>query len=99
MISRNAPFDRYVAGDHAAISDAAKRGLKLFVGDAGCVGCHNTPQFSDSQFHDIGVPQAGDHIPAEDLGRYTAIQKYATDALDSLGTYSDDTSAPVAIDV
>jgi cytochrome c peroxidase len=31
LVSRNAPFDRYVAGESAAISDAAKKGLKLFI--------------------------------------------------------------------
>jgi cytochrome c peroxidase len=97
MVSRNSPFDRYVAGDTTAISDAAKRGLKLFVGDAGCIGCHKTPLFSDSDFHDIGVPQAGSHIPSEDLGRYTAVMKFATDPLDSAGAYSDAPSASKVI--
>jgi cytochrome c peroxidase len=89
LVSRNSPFDRYVAGDTTAISDAAKRGLALFVGDAGCIGCHKTPLFSDSQFHDIGVPQAGDHIPSEDLGRYTGVMKILADPLNSMGAYSD----------
>lgn len=93
MVSRGAPFDRYVAGDLTAISTAAKRGLKLFVGEAGCVGCHKTPLFSDSDFHDIGVTQTGDHIPAEDLGRYTAVMKLQTDPMSSAGAYSDDPSA------
>ena len=43
LITPDAPFDRYVAGDEAAISPEAKRGLKLFVGKGGCVDCHNTP--------------------------------------------------------
>jgi cytochrome c peroxidase len=90
LVSRNAPFDRYVAGERAAISDAAKRGLKLFVGAAGCVACHRTPLFSDSGFHDLGVPQTGAHIPAEDLGRYSAVAKLMTDPLSSAGAYSDD---------
>ena len=90
LVSRNSSFDRYVAGRNTqAISDAAKRGLKLFVGDAGCIGCHKTPLFSDSQFHDIGVPQAGDHIPSEDLGRYTGVMKILVDPLSSAGAYSD----------
>jgi cytochrome c peroxidase len=55
LVSRNAPFDRYVAGDNNAISLQAKQGLKLFVGKAGCVGCHNTPLFSDDNFHVIGL--------------------------------------------
>ena len=49
------PFDRFVAGDRHAISDEAKRGLKLFLGKAGCVSCHNTPLLSDDDFHVIGL--------------------------------------------
>jgi len=55
LVSRDAPFDRFVAGDRDAISREAKQGLKLFVGKAGCVGCHNTPLLSDDDFHVIGL--------------------------------------------
>jgi cytochrome c peroxidase len=55
LVSRNAPFDRYVAGESDAISLDAKKGLKLFIGKAGCVNCHNTPLFSDDDFHVIGL--------------------------------------------
>src|SRR5262249_60783079 len=53
LVSRNAPFDRYVAGESTAISAAAKNGLKLFIGKAGCINCHYTPLFSDDDFHVI----------------------------------------------
>ncbi len=55
LVSRHAPFDRYVAGDRDAISSDAKKGLRLFVGKAQCVHCHNQPLFSDDQFHVIGL--------------------------------------------
>ncbi|HXB21103.1 MAG TPA: cytochrome c peroxidase [Candidatus Solibacter sp.] len=55
LVSRDAPFDRFVAGDHRAISHEAKQGLKLFIGKAGCIHCHNTPLFSDDDFHVIGL--------------------------------------------
>jgi cytochrome c peroxidase len=55
LVSRNAAFDRYVAGDQGAISHTAKQGLKLFLGKAGCINCHNTPLFSDDDFHVIGL--------------------------------------------
>jgi len=55
LVSRNAPFDRFVAGYDNAISKDAKKGLKLFIGKAGCVGCHNTPLLSDDDFHVIGL--------------------------------------------
>ena len=51
LVSRNAPFDRYVTGQRDAISRDAKQGLKLFIGKAGCVRCHNGPLFSDDDFH------------------------------------------------
>jgi cytochrome c peroxidase len=55
LVSRNAPFDRYVAGQSDAISRDAKHGLKLFIGKAGCIRCHNGPLFSDDDFHVIGL--------------------------------------------
>ncbi len=55
LVSRNAPFDRYVAGKHDAISTDAQKGLKLFVGKAGCVRCHSGPLLSDDDFHVIGL--------------------------------------------
>jgi cytochrome c peroxidase len=65
LISRNSAFDVFVAEGAAstAISPAAKRGARLFVGRASCIDCHNGPLFSDGGFHDIGVPQVGDHVP------------------------------------
>jgi len=76
LISTNSPFDRYVAGDKKALSDAAQRGLGLFSGKARCVLCHNGPNFTDNKFHNIGVPQTGPQ--KEDVGRY-AVTKRASD--------------------
>jgi cytochrome c peroxidase len=55
----NSPWDRYVAGEDAALSDAAKRGALLFYGPARCATCHAGNLFSDQQHHNIGVPQLG----------------------------------------
>lgn len=49
-----APFDRWIAGDETAISDAAKRGFVLFHTEAACAGCHRGWRFTDDAFHDIG---------------------------------------------
>jgi cytochrome c peroxidase len=65
LASQNAPFDQYVNGAHGAISGAAVRGLKLFVGKAACIDCHKTALFSDSDFHNIGVPQSGQMVPTD----------------------------------
>jgi cytochrome c peroxidase len=50
-----APFDRWVAGDEAAISASAKRGFELFNGKGLCVACHGGWRFTDDKFHDIGT--------------------------------------------
>jgi cytochrome c peroxidase len=50
-----APFDRWVAGDEAAIPEGAKRGFALFTGKAACFACHSGWRFTDDQFHDIGT--------------------------------------------
>lgn len=48
-------FDTWVAGDDTALSATEKDGFKLFVGKAGCVGCHSGWRFTDDKFHDIGL--------------------------------------------
>ncbi len=55
VISGNAPFDRFKAGDTKALSEAAQRGQKLFFGKAHCSACHAGPNFSDNSFHNVGV--------------------------------------------
>ena len=86
LITPDAPFDRYVAGDEDAISLQAKRGLKLFIGKARCVNCHNTPTFSDNEFYNISVPQDG---LTEDKGRFQGIPKLLGNMFNSSGIYSD----------
>ncbi|WP_210878556.1 cytochrome-c peroxidase [Roseovarius autotrophicus] len=54
--TENAPFDAYLRGQEDAISDAAKRGLALFEGKAGCASCHGGAMLSDGGLHAMGVP-------------------------------------------
>ncbi len=55
----NSPFDRYLRGDSHAMSQNAKRGMRLFYGRAGCSSCHSGVFQTDHDFHAIGVPQVG----------------------------------------
>ena len=66
ILSGDAPYDRFKAGDNAALSEAAQRGLKLFVGKAHCSACHSGPNFTDNAFHNLGV---GINNEMPDLGR------------------------------
>ncbi len=94
LISRNAPFDQYVAGDMNAISIEAKRGLKLFIGKGFCILCHDTPSFTDNEFHNLGVPQG--KFP-EDTGRYDGIKQLLDSPFNGGGIYSDDPDVPQRI--
>ena len=51
------PFDRWLTGDKAALSESAQRGYALFVGKAGCLQCHNGPLLSDQAYYSLGVPR------------------------------------------
>jgi cytochrome c peroxidase len=92
------PFDLYVeglkAGDPtklAMLSPAAKRGLKLFVGAGHCDLCHSGPDFSDGEFHNIGLPV----LPSEDpdTARAAGIAELCADLFNGTGRFSDDPSA------
>jgi len=91
LVSGDAPFDRFVAGDRAAISASAVRGLKLFLAK-GCIGCHAGPNFADSAFHALGVPQTGPHVPAADLGRNADVPGLLASPFNTNGAFSDNTA-------
>jgi cytochrome c peroxidase len=100
-ISRDAPFDKYVAGDDDAISRPAQRGLMLFVSKRiNCVACHSGPLFSDSQFHTTGMHVNLDlspHADPRELGRYSGLslvlstQEGTTGEFNVNSEYSDNT--------
>ena len=71
----------------AALSDIEIEGLKLFVGKASCVNCHNGPRLTDDHFHNTGVP-AVPGLP-EDRGRADAVAKVLADPFNCLGEWSD----------
>jgi cytochrome c peroxidase len=68
ILSGDAPYDRFKAGDTKALSDAAQRGLKVFFNKAQCSSCHVGPNFTDGAFHNIGI---GMDKPKPDEGRKT----------------------------
>ncbi len=62
-------------------------GLKLFIGKAGCVKCHNGALLTDEQFHNTGVPtMTGLQL---DLGREIGLQKLATSEFSCRSKYSN----------
>jgi len=99
LISPRTRFDKFrdalASGDEAAMAaypDAAKRGLRLFVGRGRCALCHAGPQFSHGEFEDAGV--AYFIGPGEvDPGRFAGLRSFRATPFAAAGPYSDDPDA------
>ena len=81
VVTRDSPWDRFLAGDDSALSARQLRGAWLFAapvggGGAGCIECHSGPALNkqlgdeadllvEEDFYNIGV---GDH-PLQELAR------------------------------
>ncbi|HEX3766716.1 MAG TPA: cytochrome c peroxidase [Kofleriaceae bacterium] len=68
-------WDRYLAGDHAALTAPEVAGLKLFT-DIGCMTCHTGELVGGSMFQTVGVVEAWPN--QADQGRYD-VTKVASD--------------------
>ena len=62
VVSARAPFDAWIGNDERAISEDAKRGFVLFNGKAQCAACHESWNFTNDGFQDIG-------LASQDIGR------------------------------
>jgi cytochrome c peroxidase len=91
--------DALVAGDlpgAASFPQDAQRGLKLFIGRAGCNNCHLGPLFSSGEFGDVGIPfflKTGE----VDSGRFGGIGRLRQSPFNRLGKYNDDGSPASAL--
>jgi cytochrome c peroxidase len=81
----NSPWDRFLAGNDAAMTPIQLQGAKNFM-SARCSICHNGPALTDNQFHNVAViqlgPGKGDGVGGrDDFGRMretgVASEKYA----------------------
>ncbi|WP_306151927.1 cytochrome-c peroxidase [Roseovarius sp. MMSF_3281] len=66
-----APFDAYLNGDDAALTDAQKEGLALFM-DKGCASCHNGVNLGGTGYFPFGLIEkpGADVLPPDDRGRF-----------------------------
>lgn len=66
-----APFDSYLNGDDAALSDVQKTGLQAFM-DKGCASCHNGINLGGNGYYPFGLVQkpGADVLPEGDKGRF-----------------------------
>ena len=89
-----APFDAFadalVAGDQARakalLTVDQRQGLKLFVGRANCIHCHNGPLLTNHEFHNTGLTDPG-AMPT-DRGRAVGVDLLRVDPFNCLGRYS-----------
>jgi cytochrome c peroxidase len=76
-LSTPAPFDRFLAGDDAALSEAQKQGLRAFIA-AGCAGCHDGPLLGGTKFMKFGLVRdywTETGSPKPDVGRIAMTKK------------------------
>lgn len=68
LVSGNAPFDRFLAGDRSALSQAAQRGFNLYRGKARCSVCHGLnaafPFLTDGNYRNTSVAANSADFPA-----------------------------------
>ncbi|MFL6660751.1 MAG: cytochrome-c peroxidase [Rhizobacter sp.] len=65
-VTRDTPWDRFLAGDNGALTPQQRRGAKLFFtpadqGGAGCFSCHSGPMLN-KQVNDPDVAGAGQFV-------------------------------------
>jgi cytochrome c peroxidase len=92
-----ARFDRYVdtlqatgVAPQGVLSADEVAGLRLFIGKASCVNCHNGPLLTNNEFHNTGVPvRAG--LPA-DSGRLAGADAVLRDEFNCRSRWSDSRS-------
>src|SRR5262245_29753812 len=96
LISGRTPFDRFrdalARGDSpspSVYSEPARRGLKLFIGAAGCASCHSGPNFTNGEFFATGLSKFAP-LGQPDPGRPAGIRQLRESRFNVLGPYNDD---------
>jgi len=71
LTTTEAPFQRWLKGDYASMTEEQKRGAVVFFGKGGCYRCHNQPNLGSVNFQALGVEDlyqnGGLKTSAEDL--------------------------------
>jgi cytochrome c peroxidase len=110
-LSGNSPYDRYVGGELSALDETQKNGMVLFglrlnpddpyqaegvtLKKAMCTSCHVGANFTDEQFHNLGVGWNAEKKAFDDLGRWAVTPIGAKDNRD-LGAFKTPTLRDIA---
>lgn len=71
LVTPGSAFDRFLAGDDAAMSDQEKRGLRAFM-ETGCTACHYGVNLGGQDYYPFGLvaKPGAEVLPAGDTGRF-----------------------------
>lgn len=97
----NTKFDQFIAGDNDALSEEEKFGMEVYVNQGSCIACHAGPNFTDLQFHNIGV-MSGDEGLMKITGEPEDDGKFRTPGLRGIvdtAPYKHDGSYETLMDV
>jgi cytochrome c peroxidase len=72
VLSGNAPYDKYKAGNKSAMNASQVRGMDVFFNKAKCDQCHEGASFTLNSFHNLGV---GQDKPNPEPGRFAVTKK------------------------
>ena len=66
IVRGDAPYDRFLRGEVAALTPQQRHGQWIFESKGGCWKCHTPPMFTDEKFHNTGIGQLS---PQREAGR------------------------------
>jgi cytochrome c peroxidase len=69
ILSGDSPYDRFVSGDRAALSDEQQKGLQIFRGKGNCTSCHVGPTLTDERSHNTGIAWRDDRLADVGAGK------------------------------
>lgn len=89
-------FDRFVDAELAGSPHTSadrftpdeEAGLRLFIGKANCITCHNGARLTDDHFHNTGVPTSP-LVATVDSGRASGVREAVAGEFNCLSRYSD----------
>jgi cytochrome c peroxidase len=96
LMSGMTPFDWFrdglakgAAPSSLNYSEAAQRGLKIFIGKGACTSCHSGPNFTNGEFFSTGLSRFEPHGKA-DPGRLAGVRQLMESRFNLLSRYNDD---------
>ena len=102
LVSGRTPFDAFrdmlargQPPESGTYSEAAQRGLKIFIGKGGCTSCHSGPNFTGGEFFTTGLSRFAP-MGKPDPGRIEGARKVLASRFNLLGPYSDDATRETA---